>query len=128
MVRDLLRPGLPRHDRVWFPSDRASAELPGVGHRGPSGNIRAAYQCHNLCYNLAPLGIERFSGRSDEAFLHAVLIRLPCRSELTEASAHTVESGAPRIPPGRNPAHDCKAATASTDRPKPRRCSDALAA
>jgi CubicO group peptidase (beta-lactamase class C family) len=75
-MRDLLchQSGLPRHDWVWLPGDRSSAELLGVmRHLEPSRDIRAAYQYNNLCYNVASLLIERVSGQSYEAFIRARL-------------------------------------------------------
>src|SRR5437764_11705493 len=54
-VRDLLshQSGLPRHDWVWLPGDRTSAELLGaMRHLEPSRDIRSAYQYSNLCYNI----------------------------------------------------------------------------
>jgi CubicO group peptidase (beta-lactamase class C family) len=71
-VRDLLchQSGLPRHDWVYFPGDRAAAELLGVmRYLELSRDIRAAYQYNNLCYNVAGLLIERVSGQSYEAFI-----------------------------------------------------------
>src|SRR4029453_17685997 len=63
-VRDLLchQSGLPRHDWVWLPGDRTSAELLGaMRHLEPSRDIRAAWQYNNLCYGVAGLLIERVS-------------------------------------------------------------------
>jgi len=70
-VQDLLchQSGLPRHDWVHFPGDRSAAELLGVmRYLELSGDIRAAWQYNNLCYNVAGLLIERLSGQSYEAF------------------------------------------------------------
>jgi CubicO group peptidase (beta-lactamase class C family) len=75
-VRDLLchQSGLPRHDWVHFPGDRAPAELLGVmRHLELSRDIRAAWQYNNLCYNVVGLLIERVSGKSYEAFIRARL-------------------------------------------------------
>jgi CubicO group peptidase (beta-lactamase class C family) len=75
-IRDLLchLSGLPRHDWVHFPGDRAPAELMGVmQYLEPSRDIRSAYQYNNLCYNVAGLLIERLSGQSYEAFIRARL-------------------------------------------------------
>ena len=75
-VRDLLchQSGLPRHDWVWLPGDRTSAELLGaMRHLEPSRDIRAAWQYNNLCYGVAGLLIERVSGQSYEAFVRARL-------------------------------------------------------
>ena len=75
-VRDLLchQSGLPRHDWVHFPGDRAPAELLGVmRHLELSRDIRADWQYNNLCYNVAGLLIERISGQSYEAFIRARL-------------------------------------------------------
>ena len=75
-VRDLLchQSGLPRHDWVWLPGDRTSAELLGVmRYLEPSRDIRAAWQYNNLCYNVAGLLIERVSGQSYEGFVRARL-------------------------------------------------------
>jgi CubicO group peptidase (beta-lactamase class C family) len=75
-VRDLLchQSGLPRHDWVHFPGDRAPAELLRVmRHLELSRDIRAAFQYNNLCYNVAGLLIERVSGQSYEALLRARL-------------------------------------------------------
>jgi len=57
-VRDLLchQTGLPRHDWVWMPGDRSTAELLGpLRHLELSRDIRAAWQYNNLCYNVAGL-------------------------------------------------------------------------
>jgi CubicO group peptidase (beta-lactamase class C family) len=75
-VLDLLchHTGLPRHDWVHEPGDRAPAELLGVmRHLELSRDIRAAWQYNNLCYNVAGLLIERLSGQSYEAFIRARL-------------------------------------------------------
>jgi CubicO group peptidase (beta-lactamase class C family) len=75
-IRDLLchQSGLPRHDWVHLPGDRAPAELLGaMRHLEPSRDIRAAYQYNNLCYNVAGLLIERVSGQGYEAFIRARL-------------------------------------------------------
>jgi CubicO group peptidase (beta-lactamase class C family) len=75
-VRDLLchQSGLPRHDWVWLPGDRTSAEMLGVmRYLEPSRDIRSAYQYNNLCYNVLGLLIERLSGQSYEAFIRARL-------------------------------------------------------
>jgi CubicO group peptidase (beta-lactamase class C family) len=75
-VSDLLshQSGLPRHDWMWLPGDRTSAELLGaMRYLEPSGDIRAAYQYNNLCYNVASILIERLSGQAYEAFVRARL-------------------------------------------------------
>jgi CubicO group peptidase (beta-lactamase class C family) len=75
-IRDLLshQSGLPRHDWVHLPGDRAPAEMLGViRYLEPSLDIRTAYQYNNLCYNVAGLLIERISGQSYEAFIRARL-------------------------------------------------------
>jgi CubicO group peptidase (beta-lactamase class C family) len=75
-VLDLLchHTGLPRHDWVHIPGDRAPAEMLGVmRHLELSRDIRAAWQYSNLCYNVAGLLIERLSGQSYEAFIRARL-------------------------------------------------------
>jgi CubicO group peptidase (beta-lactamase class C family) len=75
-IRDLLshQSGLPRHDWVHLPGDRAPAEMLGVmRHLEPSRDIRSAHQYNNLCYNVAGLLIERVSGLSYEAFIRARL-------------------------------------------------------
>jgi CubicO group peptidase (beta-lactamase class C family) len=75
-VRDLLchQSGLPRHDWVWLPGDRTSAQLLGaMRYLEPSRDIRAAWQYNNLCYNVAGLLIERASGQNYEAFIRARL-------------------------------------------------------
>jgi CubicO group peptidase (beta-lactamase class C family) len=75
-IRDLLchQSGLPRHDWVHLPGDRAPAELLGVmRYLELSRDIRSAYQYNNLCYNVAGLLIERVSGQSYEAFIRARL-------------------------------------------------------
>jgi len=75
-IRDLLshQSGLPRHDWVHLPGDRAPAEMLGVmRHLELSRDIRSAYQYSNLCYNVAGLLIERISGQSYEAFIRARL-------------------------------------------------------
>jgi CubicO group peptidase (beta-lactamase class C family) len=75
-IRDLLchQSGLPRHDWVHLPGDRAPAEMLGVmRHLELSRDIRSAYQYSNLCYNVAGLLIERVSGQSYEAFIRARL-------------------------------------------------------
>jgi CubicO group peptidase (beta-lactamase class C family) len=75
-IRDLLShtTGLPRHDWVHLPGDRAPAELLGVlRYLELSRDIRSAYQYSNLCYNAAGLLIERVSGQSYDAFMRARL-------------------------------------------------------
>jgi CubicO group peptidase (beta-lactamase class C family) len=75
-VLDLLchHTGLPRHDWVHVPGDRAPAEMLGaMRHLELSRDIRAAFQYNNLCYNVAGLLIERLSGQSYEAFIRARL-------------------------------------------------------
>ena len=75
-ILDLLshQSGLPRHDWVHLPGDRAPAEFLGVlRHLEPSRDIRSAYQYNNLCYNAAGLLIERVSGQSYDAFIRARL-------------------------------------------------------
>jgi CubicO group peptidase (beta-lactamase class C family) len=68
------RTGLPRHDWVHEPADRSPAEMLRVmRHLAWSRDIRAAFQYHNLCYNVAGLLIERLSGQSYEAFIRARL-------------------------------------------------------
>src|ERR1043165_7560887 len=77
-IRDLLshQSGLPRHDWVHFPGDRAPADLLGVmRHLELSADIRAAWQYNNLCYNVAGLLIERLSGQSFEAFIRTQIGR-----------------------------------------------------
>lgn len=75
-VRDLLchQSGLPRHDWVWLPGDRTPAELlSAMRYLEPSGDIRAAWQYNNLCYNVAGLLVERVSGQGYEDFVRARL-------------------------------------------------------
>jgi CubicO group peptidase (beta-lactamase class C family) len=75
-VRDLLchHSGLPRHDWVWLPADRAPAELlSAMRHLELSQDIRSVYQYSNLGYNVAGLLIERVSGQSYEAFIRTRL-------------------------------------------------------
>lgn len=75
-VLDLLchRTGLPRHDWVHEPGDRAPADMLGVmRHLELSRDIRSGWQYNNLCYNVAGLLIERLSGQSYEAFIRALL-------------------------------------------------------
>jgi CubicO group peptidase (beta-lactamase class C family) len=75
-VRDLLchQSGLPRHDWVWLPGDRTSAELlSAMRHLEPSRDIRAAWQYNNLGYNAAGLLIERASGQRYGEFIRARL-------------------------------------------------------
>jgi CubicO group peptidase (beta-lactamase class C family) len=75
-ICDLLshQTGLPRHDWVHMPGDRARADLlGGMRYLEPSRDIRAAYQYNNLCYNVAGLLIERVGGQSYEAFIRARL-------------------------------------------------------
>jgi len=75
-VLDLLchQSGLPRHDWVWVPGDRTPAELLGaMRYLEPSGDIRAAWQYNNLCYNVAGLLVERVSGQRYEALVRARL-------------------------------------------------------
>jgi CubicO group peptidase (beta-lactamase class C family) len=83
-VRDLLchQTGLPRHDWVWKPGDRSSAELlRPLRHLELSRDIRTAWQYNNLCYNVAGLLIEQVSGQNYEAFI---------RSRLTDRLGMTV--------------------------------------
>jgi CubicO group peptidase (beta-lactamase class C family) len=75
-IRDLLshQSGLPPHDWVYLPGDRAPAELLGVmRHLEPRHDIRSAYEYSNLGYNVVGLLIERVSGQSYEAFIRARL-------------------------------------------------------
>jgi CubicO group peptidase (beta-lactamase class C family) len=75
-IRDLLchQSGLPRHDWVHLPGDRAPAEMLGImRHLEPSRDIRFAFQYNNLCYNAAGLLIERVSGQSYETFIRSRL-------------------------------------------------------
>jgi CubicO group peptidase (beta-lactamase class C family) len=75
-IRDLLshQSGLPRHDWVHLPGDRAPAELLSVmRHLEPSRDIRVAYQYNNFGYNVAGLLIEWVSGQSYEAFIRTRL-------------------------------------------------------
>jgi CubicO group peptidase (beta-lactamase class C family) len=75
-IRDLLchQSGLPRHDWVHLPGDRAPAELLGVmRYLELSRDIRSIYQYNNLCYNVAGLLIEGLSGQSYEALIRARL-------------------------------------------------------
>jgi CubicO group peptidase (beta-lactamase class C family) len=75
-ISDLLshQSGLPRHDWVHLPGDRAPAEMLGVmRHLELSRDIRSAYQYNNLCYNVAGLLIERLCGQNYEAFTRARL-------------------------------------------------------
>ena len=75
-VRDLLshQSGLPRHDWVHMPGDRAPAEmLDLMRHLELSRDIRTTWQYNNLCYNVAGLLIERLSGQSFEAFIRTRL-------------------------------------------------------
>jgi CubicO group peptidase (beta-lactamase class C family) len=75
-IRDLLshQSGLPRHDWVHMPGDRAAADMLGLmRHLELSRDIRSTYQYNNLCYNVAGLLIERVSGQSYEAFIRTRL-------------------------------------------------------
>ena len=75
-IRDLLshQTGLPRHDWVHLPGDRAPAEmLDLMRHLEFSRDIRSVFQYNNLCYNIAGLLIERVSGQSFEAFIRTRL-------------------------------------------------------
>ncbi|MET3839653.1 serine hydrolase [Bradyrhizobium sp. OAE829] len=75
-VRDLLshQSGLPRHDWVHMPGDRAPAEmLDLMRHLELSRDIRTTWQYNNLCYHVAGLLIERLSGQSFEAFIRTRL-------------------------------------------------------
>src|SRR5205823_3230288 len=75
-VRDLLchQSGLPRHDWVHLPGDRAATEMLALmRHLELSRDIRAAWQYNNLCYNVLGLLIERLSGQSYDAFIRARL-------------------------------------------------------
>jgi CubicO group peptidase (beta-lactamase class C family) len=75
-VRDLLchHTGLPRHDWVHLPGDRATGELLApMRHLELSRDIRAAWQYNNLCYNVAGLLIERASGLSYQDFIRSRL-------------------------------------------------------
>lgn len=84
-VRDLLchQSGLPRHDWVHLPGDRAATEILALmRHLELSRDIRAAWQYNNLCYNVLGLLIERLSGQSYDAFIRA---RLTDRLGMTES-------------------------------------------
>jgi CubicO group peptidase (beta-lactamase class C family) len=83
-VRDLLshQSGLPRHDWVHRPGDRAPAELLGLmRHLELSRDIRSVYQYNNLCYSVLGLLIERVSGQDYQAFI---------RTRLTDGLGRTV--------------------------------------
>jgi CubicO group peptidase (beta-lactamase class C family) len=57
-IRDLLyhQSGLPRHDWVHLPGDRAPGDLlSAMRYLELSLDIRAAYRYNNLCYNVAGL-------------------------------------------------------------------------
>lgn len=71
-VQDLLshRYGLPRHDWVHLPGDRAPAELLApMRYLELSRDIRTDWQYSNLGYNALGLLIERVSGQSYEDFI-----------------------------------------------------------
>jgi CubicO group peptidase (beta-lactamase class C family) len=125
-ICDLLshQSGLPRHDWVHMPGDRARADLLGVmRYLEPSRDIRAAYQYNNLCYNVAGLLIERVSGQSYEAFIRARLTdRLGmtvgfCLGDLEAsadaASAYMMHEGS-RLPAMRLPIRTTAAGAIST--------------
>lgn len=75
-ILDLLchQSGLPRHDWVYLPGDRAPAELLDVmRYLEPAHELRAAHEYNNLCYAVIGVLIERVSGQSYEAFIRARL-------------------------------------------------------
>jgi len=106
--------GLPRHDWVYLPGDRAPAELLGLmRHLEPNRDFRTAYEYNNLGYNLIGLLIERVSGQSYEAFIRAAGRQTRhddrvqprrsrslgrCRPPLYGAGRHATAGPAPAIP------------------------------
>src|SRR5262249_19202048 len=75
-VRDLLchHSGLPRHDWIWVPGDRSSAQmLAAMRHLEPSDDIRSTFQYSNLGYLVAGMVAERISGQSWTEFTRARL-------------------------------------------------------
>ncbi|CAM2195904.1 beta-lactamase class C [Paraburkholderia kururiensis] len=75
-ILDLLthQSGLPPHDWVYLPGDRAPSELLGVmRYLEPNLDIRSAHQYSNLGYNVLGLLIERAGGQSYESFVRTRL-------------------------------------------------------
>ncbi len=71
-IRDILshRSGLPRHDLVWFGSDKSRAELAKAIAFLPCGNDwRARFQYNNLMYMLAGFLTEKVSGKRWEEYI-----------------------------------------------------------
>ncbi len=75
-ARDLLchRSGLPRHDFVWYGSDKSRKELfQALRHLEPNVSFRERWQYQNLMFMTAGYLIEEVSGQSWEDFTQAHL-------------------------------------------------------
>jgi len=71
-IRDILshRSGFPRHDQVWFGSDKSREELANAIAFLPCGNYwRARFQYNNLMYMLAAFLTEKVSGKRWEEYI-----------------------------------------------------------
>jgi CubicO group peptidase (beta-lactamase class C family) len=76
-VRDLLchHSGLPRHDWIWMPGDRSSAEmLAAMRYIEPSRDVRTTFQYCNLGFHAASIVAERITGQSWEDFTRTRII------------------------------------------------------
>ena len=73
-ARDLLshRSGLPRHDFVWYGSDKSRKQLyESLKHLEPTASFRQTWQYQNLMFMTAGYLVEELSGMSWEAFTKA---------------------------------------------------------
>ena len=70
-ARDLLshRSGLPRHDLVWYGSEKSREELfKSLQYLEPTASFRGAWQYQNLMFMTAGYLVERMTGNSWEAY------------------------------------------------------------
>ena len=71
-VRDLLshRTGLPRHDLVWYGSEKSAEEIyHSLQHLSPSTSFRSDWQYQNLMYMVAGKLIQKVSDQPWQAYL-----------------------------------------------------------
>lgn len=72
--RDLLchRSGLPRHDLVWYGTDKSRDEIfQTLKHLEPTATFRETWQYQNLMFMTAGYLVEKVSGKSWEDFVKA---------------------------------------------------------
>ena len=73
-ARDLLshRSGLPRHDLVWYGTNKSREELyKSLALLEPTTSFRGAWQYQNLMFMTAGYLVEKISGQSWEAFVQS---------------------------------------------------------